>query len=255
MSWRPLCSCIYCKSIITANNLKNHCKSKQCNSGGKYIPKFSDIPENFVCIKCGTHCYGEISYINHYNKCSGSFKQLRKLPIGKSNNQYTKAKELGIPLPIVSDKTRHLMSERAKNNSQWTVERRESHSITMREVAKNNPISYNSSNRGRVKEIQKYGINFHGSWELKFYEWCLNNSIQIERNYTGFQYVYEGVRTYYPDFYLPCYDFYVEVKGYKVDKDVFKWSFFNKNLIVIQKYEIRLIDSGEFELGIATDCI
>lgn len=131
----------------------------------------------------------------------------------------------------------------------WTEEKRERQSEIMKRVSKENPESYSSSNRGRTKQIEKYGIKFQGSWELTFYEFCLENHIECLRNYNGFDYIWNGNRTYYPDFYLPQIDSYVEIKGYKTERDVAKWSYFPKNLVVIQRYEIKLMQKNLFKIN------
>ena len=48
---RIICSCICCKNTISANNLIQHFRSKQCLSGFKASlrPASVNIPNNFVC--------------------------------------------------------------------------------------------------------------------------------------------------------------------------------------------------------------
>jgi len=101
----------------------------------------------------------------------------------------------------------------------WTDERRERHSKAMTQAVINNPGSYTKSNRGRVKHIEYDGIDFHGNWELAFYKWCKGNNVSVIRNELGFEYTWDKERLYYPDFYLPELDCYVEIKGYQTDRD------------------------------------
>lgn len=57
----------------------------------------------------------------------------------------------------------------------------------------------------------------------------------------SFGYEFENKkRKYTPDFYLPESNEYVEVKGYKTEKDLAKWSQFppNKKLKVLMKEEL-----------------
>lgn len=262
---KPTCSCILCKSEVSVSNIAIHYNSKQCKSGGKQ-KKTQEIPKDFNCKYCGKECKNLFSLRSHEFQCKSNpnripnhlenhtYEKRKEIRNKNPSNQYIKARKLGLPLPTVSDETRNKLSISTTkiSNEYWNgnnkEEHRKTHSDLMRKVATENPESYSSSNRGRTKEIEKYGVKFQGSWELKFYEWCIHNQIEILRNFEGFNYTFDGERTYYPDFYLPELDTYVEVKGYKVDRDVAKWSYFPHKLLVIQKYEISLIDKNEYEL-------
>ena len=65
---------------------------------------------------------------------------------------------------------------------------------------------------------------------------------------SGFSYVHETVeRIYYPDFYLPDLDLWVEIKGYQTDKDLAKWKFMTdahkKHLVVVRARDIKCLKS------------
>lgn len=163
-------------------------------------------------------------------------------------NQYIKAKMLGLEIPKLNEEQRNKISQSNKKYA-WTEEHRLSHSIAMKKAVLRNPESYTKSNRGRVRHIKKYGLTFDGSWELKFYEWCLSNNIEVIDNTEFFEYTFKGkCHLYNPDFYLPEYDIFVEVKGYYDDKDVAKWSCFNKKLFVLKDESIKLIENMEFKI-------
>ena len=166
----------------------------------------------------------------------------------KINNQYTKAKMLGLPKPEISEETRKRLTD-ILSKAEWTPERRKRHSDSMLKAVLRNPKSYAKSNRGRVKHIKKYGLVFDGSWELIFYEWCINNNVKIEDNNKFFDYVWEDKsKLYNPDFYLPEYDLYVEVKGYYDYRDICKWSHFTEKLCILLKPFISEITSGNFKI-------
>ena len=118
----------------------------------------------------------------------------------------------------------------------------------MKKAVEKNPEAYTSSNRGRTKQIIYNNIKFHGSWELKFYQWCESNNVNCIRNSTGFKYNWFGERTYFPDFYLPDYDTYVEVKGYKTERDDAKWSQFPNKLLTVVKKDMINIIKNSYEL-------
>ncbi len=165
-------------------------------------------------------------------------------------NQWTKAKETGIPYHLKDD-TRKKLSESTKNLNQvrWSDPNNKiKQSVSMKRAVEKFPESYTSSNRGRTKQIEYKGIKFQGSWELDFYKWCENNTVLCIRNTEGFRYTWKGERTYFPDFYLPEQDTYVEVKGYKTDRDTAKWNQFPKRLLKILKEDIIKIHQNNFVL-------
>jgi len=158
----------------------------------------------------------------------------------KISNQYIKAKQLGLPKPVLADETRKKISDASKNQ-QWSDERRQQHSTRMKEIVEQHPESYTSANRGRTKQIEYDGIKFQGQWELEFYKWAKSVGLSVERPITGFEYEWNGIRTYFPDFYIPLMDLYVEVKGYETERDRAKWLQFPKKLCIIKEKEIKQI--------------
>jgi hypothetical protein len=162
-------------------------------------------------------------------------------------NHFDKATKLNLPKPVDSAATKRKRSEAAKKQV-WTESMKQRHSEIMKAAVSTHPESYTSSNRGRTKQIEYDGIKFQGSWELKFYKWCKEKNIKCERNAIGFSYIWNGNRTYYPDFYLPEFGYYVEVKGYKTDRDDAKWNQFPKKLLIIEKQSMIDITNDRFEI-------
>ena len=155
--------------------------------------------------------------------------------LGKQGaNQYTSGAKM-------ADETRNKIRDSTirLNVERWgNPQNRIKHSEAMKRAVANNPEAYTSSNRGRTKQIIYKGIKFQGSWELTFFKWCEDKNITCERNIEGFAYKWNGTRTYFPDFYLPSYDSYVEVKGYKTEQDDAKWKQFPKKLLIVVKKDI-----------------
>lgn len=210
----------------------------------------------YFCIYCTRECKSQNALTQHSIRCKlnpmrivvkASYGMLGKTHRG--GNQYTKAASLGLPKPILSDQSRQLISRNSKAQV-WSNERRADHSITMKRVVLAKPESYSSANRGRTKCISIDGIKCQGQWEVDFYLWCKDNNIDIRRNVDTFPYTWNGDRTYIPDFYLPTNDIYIEIKGYKTDRDSAKWNQFPKCLLTITKHEIKLIRDGTFTLGL-----
>ena len=68
--------------------------------------------------------------------------------------------------------------------------------------------------------------------------------IKWERKTKPFNYFWNGKwHLYFPDFYLPEFDLYLEVKGYEVERDRCKWSVVG-NIVILKKKEIDGIKRG-----------
>ena len=158
-------------------------------------------------------------------------------------NQYTKAKEEGRSKPELTEAGRQKIRD-SNTNRDWTEEKRQSHSSSMIKAVKEHPDSYTKYNvSGRVKIVEHNGHMLKGSWEVKVAKWLDSQNIPYKVEHKGFDYIYENItRQYYPDFYLPDYDVYIEVKGWERDKDVAKWSQFPDKLVIIDKTNIYTLD-------------
>lgn len=169
--------------------------------------------------------------------------------IGLSNHQTRCPQNPDRRIQVLTEEGRKRLSEKirksnlARNND---PEFKERHRKAMQEAVRKHPESYTSSNRGRTKQIVYDGIKFQGKWELEFYKWCRINCISVVRSNEWFEYEWNGKRKYFPDFFLPEKNLYVEVKGYETERDRAKWSAFPKELIVIRKIDIEAIRNGCF---------
>lgn len=168
----------------------------------------------------------------------------------KGGNQFTKAVDLGLEPPKVTKETSRAISEKLKGKV-WSQERRESFSERMREIVKENPDSYSSHNVcGRSKRFLVDGVLFHSSWEVVFADYLNKRSLAWTREIEAIPYIWKGKQhLYFPDFYIPEIDMYVEVKGYETERDHAKWSCID-NLIIIRESEINKIISGEIISGL-----
>lgn len=180
------------------------------------------------CPHCQKEYTNKIGYSNHIRRC----------PLN-SNRIIEKLTDAG------RDRIRQATS--INNIKKWKDPViRKKHQESMKRAVLNNPEAYTSSNRGRTKEIIFDNIKFQGRWELEFYQYCKAANIQIERSNEWFEYEWKGSRKYFPDFYLPEYDLYIEVKGFETDRDRAKWSSFPKKLRVIRKKDIIEIRKQRF---------
>jgi hypothetical protein len=212
------------------------------------------MPRGKTTTKVCAICYKDVSLFaynrhtkSHFSDTKTKSKKVRK---GRGGNQYTKAKELGLPSPKVTKETIAKSIETKKKNGtlKKTKAQRETTSIAMKKAVKNNPASYTKSNRGRAKHIVFNGIDFIGQWEVDFYKWALIEDLNPQRPTQGFKYTWHGERLYYPDFYLPILNIYVEVKGYETERDLAKWKDFTETLSVVRKNEIKEIRNGCFSI-------
>jgi hypothetical protein len=186
----------------------------------------------FNCQYCNKECKNLNSYKNHERLCpENNLRVYKNGMLGKKGaNQYTYGAKMN---KETKEKISNFMKQQV-----WDDSKRIKHSEVMKNTVNKYPESYTSSNRGRTKQIIIDGIKLQGNWELEFYLYCKKNNILIKRNELGFEYFWKGKRTYFPDFYLPVQNIFVEVKGYETERDLAKWSFFPNNLMIIKKQDI-----------------
>lgn len=212
-----------------------------------------------ICRYCGKPCKNANSLRNHERQCKSNPDRVPPPPKTqkfrdaiakrKNSNQYIKAKELGLPPPTISDDTREKLKENAKNQV-WDDERRKKHSRIMKKVVENAPESYSSGNVcGRVRQYEYRGEKFHGKWELAVAKWLDDKGIKWDRKVQPKSYFWKDAwHLYFPDFYLPELDLYIEVKGYETERDRAKWESINK-LSVIKEDGIKKIERNKFIIG------
>lgn len=205
-------SCLLCKSEVGTSNLSAHYNSKQCKFGGK------------------ASLVGQFKILKPKNKW---IPELRICPV--CDTEY---------MPL--SRRQYRCSTGCKHK--FTPQRRANLSISMKLAVENHPQSYAGGyNRGRIKTVVcSNGFVVLGNWEKIFVEFCIKKNIQIEQPNTGFSYSWNGERTYFPDFYIPHLDLWVEVKGYKTERDMAKWNSMeenhNKRLLIIDKSNINNLE-------------
>lgn len=131
------------------------------------------------------------------------------------------------------------------NDKQKEKKRREKISESM----KNNPRGGGRRKNSGVGKGCWYESKIAGrvyldsSYELAYAEYLDENNINWRRNTKEFSYEYQGEeRNYIPDFYLIREDKFVEIKGFKTEKDEIKWEHFPHELVVY--YKDNLIELG-----------
>lgn len=120
------------------------------------------------------------------------------------------------------------------------------------------PESYSANNVcGRTKLIEvedSFGniVKVNGGWEKLVADYLNANNIKWTNKIDKkIYYFWNGSnRIYYPDFYLPDYNKYIEVKGYQRERDLIKWETIKDRLIIIKQKEINEIKNKIFNLNI-----
>lgn len=222
---------MYCKYC------DKECKNK--NSLSQHEVRCKLNPEKIIVIS---------NFISYNEKISNG--DLKK----ENTNQFSKAEKLGLPKPIISDETRYKFGSGTRNKF-WSEDKKERHSKIMTQVAIDNPLSYSANNVcGRTKlheTIDSYGLitKLNGAWELLVANYLDSLNIKWTNIIDNkIMYHWNGKdRRYYPDFYLPEFDMYIEVKGYQRDRDLQKWKSLN-NLIILKQKEITKIKENTFDI-------
>lgn len=216
--------------------------------------------DEYICRYCGRVCKNPNSLRNHERLCKDNpdrqiiksnfieWNRKRKELGIPSLNQFTKARNDGKPIPVVSEETRRKISERATGRP-LTDEHKKHISDGMKIAVSNNPEKYNTTNiHTRIKHFWYNGQWMDGTWELEFAKYLESENIEWIKNSKWFEYEWNGSRhKYFPDFYLPKYDRYVEVKGYERERDREKYKVVD-GLIVVRLKEIERIRKGLYNI-------
>ena len=99
---------------------------------------------------------------------------------------------------------------------------------------------------GKSKSGWYKGYYCGSSYELAWIIYHIDHKIKFQRNYEGFDYVYDGkIHKYYPDFIID--NVYYEIKGFKRTHDDYKFMFFPHPIQILFKKD--LIDIFEYVIS------
>jgi hypothetical protein len=200
---------------ISTNNLNRHFGSKQCRLGVKYTGA-----RKFAGVNICPHCQVErvinqtnISFSQHIVKCHKNLDATKRCLIkvpgvkpGTPSYKKGRTKETDPDIRKQSDTLLKLHSIGAVKKYKWSDGDRLNVSLRARQ---NNLGGYRPHpNRGqRYKDIW-----FDSKWEVKVAISLDENNIQWQRPKVGFIWN-DGGQKYFPDFYLPEYDVYLDPKN------------------------------------------
>lgn len=132
------CSCMLCRNVITTNQLPIHYGSKQCASGKLFSQaRKRNLGDSLICQHCGEVKKTLNAISQHETLCKLNPSRKYKKPSygmlgkkdGTASNQFIKAKSLGLPMPVVSEKTRQLIRDSNSINPRASYASQESQRI------------------------------------------------------------------------------------------------------------------------------
>ena len=217
--------CNQCNKEIVSKNSKKFCNSSCAaiynNKNRQYTPSLDKRTKDTKCKTCGIDL--SVNIRADLSKC-------------KCNDCYTKRKK-------------HIQTKRKFScicvicgkefKSRGWVLKTCSDSCYMELISSNSRNNPNCGGTRNSKRSYYKGILMDSSWEVVIAEWLDENNINWQRSRElMFKWTdAEGKRRrYYPDFYLPKYDVYLDPKNdYGIEKDTFKLQ------QVVKEHKIRLI--------------
>lgn len=271
--------CPECSQKVAKPQLRNHIGSKNCKSGGTVKIKCQPwkIGENkYKCPECDK-VYGKRGIATHYWLNHTDEGKLHTEKLSKNGNNfvvddfekpcshcgkiYDDPRSLGGHITTCKSNPDYgswldKITEINKQGREYTEAQKKRHSNIMKRVVAENPGSYAARNinqrfkKPKIKTPSGEKVKLDSYWEFIVAEWLNENGIGWSYDTGFFKYVWkESERNYFPDFYLPEQDVYIEVKGYEKERDRCKWRDFPETLIIIKKDEIEEIKEGTYTLN------
>lgn len=220
----------------------------------------------YNCKFCNKKCKNNISLSQHQLRCTSNPNKKRmdgeyNPMYGRTGkNKFIKCKELGIDyIPTkkeIEGRKISIKYLKKANKIRWSKDGASEHmSKKIKEAIKRNPDSYSSNNiSGRVKcydIMDSFGnkTKVKGTWELLIANFLNELNIKWINKIDPIKYYWNNKQhLYFPDFYLPDFNYYIEVKGYQRDRDLAKWKSLS-NLIIIKHKEIKAIKENNCDMA------
>ena len=152
--------CENCGISVTRNNYKNHYLSNKCVNPKPIYTQ--EVSCDLKCIFCDKEHSSSTSVKNHQLRCNKNpqrIKITKNLNGNGGKNQYTKAKELGLPKPVLSEET--IEKKRiASTGRRHTQETKDRISNIRKKYLEENPekIPYLLNHSSKVSYPEKYFI-------------------------------------------------------------------------------------------------
>ena len=221
-------TCLVCQKVFKSKKLQHTC-SRVCSG----IRQKKKINYNEVQEYYNSHLQNEVCL--KFNISQTTLKRLiqkNKIYIPRSHRDSV----------VLSMSKRTNVGKAHSIESE--IQRRKKISITIR----NNPNGGGlREGSGRGKKLWYESpiaglVYIRSSYELEYVKFLDKNNIKWKPNHKKFPYIFNNkTRNYYPDFYLIDSQEYIEIKGYKTDKDLAKWKMFPYKLTVLMKEDLKKI--------------
>lgn len=236
---RTKVTCELCGKEISKSNIGKHIKSHELNPD-KYEPRHHVSHDDLNCIFCGRLCKNKNSLAQHETRCNSNPNRVVSVGNLVGHTAWNKGLTKYTDKRVLKNSISSGDAQRGKPKRKHTEEEKHKISIRMKAVRQENPFWHCGNNkRGYYKD---YWCD--SSWELAYVIYCEDHNIEVVRNTKYFPYIFNGKeRSYFPDFWLPQFDTYVEVKGYMNERSLCKIQQFPSDikLIVLQDKEMRPI--------------
>lgn len=247
--------CKHCGAEISVSNYSKHIRRHE-NHPETFIKSIYSLDhDDLFCKYCGRECKNKKSLCGHERLC-------RENP----NRQLTSYEKHG-PITGFNEFGRTSWNKGLTKETDERIQKQintyhENHNKGLHKDTSglnnsmNNPLTRKHLSKSMKKVYSKYtirkpkkskygyykGVWCDSSWELAYLIYVKDFGFNIIRNKTGFRYMWENSEhTYFPDFYNIDSDTYIEIKGFKSNRDTEKIAQFNHKLIVLEKEDMNFI--------------
>lgn len=225
--------CERCGQEISKSNYSKHLRRHENHPETFKDYSYALTHDGLDCQYCGKTCKNRNSLCNHERLCKENpNKQATNLTkyFTKGHEAWNKGKtkETDNRVAINAENLRLYYKYNSSNRIGIPLSQEHKNKISKTILEKSCSGEWHTS-LARKMHFNYNGIDLHGTWEVAYATYLDEHNIKWERCKKRFSYHYEGKLHYYtPDFYLIDEDVYVEVKGFKTDKDTSKWNQFPK---------------------------
>lgn len=242
--------CQLCGQEISASNYSKHIKRHQNHPETFNEPKYRLNHDGLVCQFCGKECKNRNSLCNHERLCKENPDKQQSNLINSSGSGWNKGLTKETDERVLKGaltykkhlKEGKICTLKGNMNPSCRPEVREKISRTCLQKSKEG--TWHTS-LAKKHHYNYNGIDLHGKWEYEFVKYLDSNNIKWERCKERFPYLFENKTHYYtPDFYLLDYGFYIEIKGFRTQKDIEKWNQFPEDKILKVVYGKDLLKLG-----------
>lgn len=241
--------CKFCSNKFNkVNGLHRH--EKRCkNNPDRIYDTYSKsyVECNLYCKFCNKLCKNLNSLRQHEIRCKNNPDRI--IPVDNFNHSKSSKSPWNKGLTKYSDERvmnyAKSISKKFKDNPDLVVLPDFSNPIIRNNLSVAMKKVY-SSKLPKCKGLGKHGwykgIWCDSSWELAWVIYSIEHKLNFVRNNKGFTYSWNNSEhTYFPDFYLPDTDEYVEIKGWFKPRDKAKLEQFPNKYILLKSAEMKPI--------------